>query len=65
VIGHDGGAVVPASAALLLTLTTLLIVLTPLGALFSRRFEQTVEEGTGGPRPASAPAKGARRPEGR
>jgi hypothetical protein len=65
VIGHDGGTVVPASAALLLTLTTLLIVLTPLGALFSRRFEQTVEEGIGGPRPASAPAKGARRPEGR
>jgi hypothetical protein len=65
VIGHDGGTVVPASAALLLTLTTLLIVLTPLGALFSRRFEQSVEEGTGGPRPASAPAKGARRPEGR
>ena len=38
VIGPDGGAVVPASAALLLALTTLLTVLTPLGALFSRRF---------------------------
>jgi hypothetical protein len=50
---------------LLLTLTTLLTVLTPLGALFSRRFVQTVEEQTGGPRPASAPARGARRPEGR
>ena len=65
VIGHDGGRVVPASAALLLTLTTLLTVLTPLGALFSRRFVQTIEEETGGPRPASAPARGARRPEGR
>ena len=65
VIGHDGGTVVPASAALLLTLTTLLTVLTPLGALFSRRFMQTVEEETGGPRAASAPARGARRPEGR
>ena len=64
VIGHDGGTVVPASAALLLTLTTLLTVLTPLGALFSRRFVQTVEEETGGPGPASAP-RGARRPEGR
>jgi hypothetical protein len=65
VIGHDGGTVVPASAALLLTLTTLLTVLTPLGALFSRRFVQTIEEESGGPRPASAPARGARRPEGR
>ena len=64
VIGHDSGTVVPASAALLLALTTLLIVLTPLGALFSRRFVQTIEEETGGPRPARAPA-GARRPEGR
>jgi len=65
VIGHDGGTVVPASAALLLALTTLLTVLTPLGALFSRRFFQTVEEETGGPRPTGAPARGARRTEGR
>jgi hypothetical protein len=65
VIGHDSGTVVPASAALLLMLTTLLTVLSPLGALFSRRFMQTVEEETGGPRPASAPARGARRPGGR
>jgi hypothetical protein len=65
VIGHDGGTVVPASAALLLTLTTLLTVLTPLGALFSHRFVQAVEDETGGPRPASAPARGARRPESR
>lgn len=65
VIGHDSGTVVPASAALLLALTTLLIVLTPLGALFSRRFVQTIEEESGGPRPARAPARGSRRPEGR
>ena len=65
VIGNDGGTVVPASAALLLAMTTLLTVLTPLGALFSRRFVQTIEEETGGPRPASAPARGARRPESR
>jgi hypothetical protein len=64
VIGSDAGTVVPASAALLLALTTLLTVLTPLGALFSRRFVQTVEEESGRPRPASAPARGARRPEG-
>jgi hypothetical protein len=65
VIGHDGGTVVPASAAVLLALTTLLTVLTPLGAIFSRRFVQTVEEESGGPRPASAPARGSRRPGGR
>ena len=65
VIGHDSGTVVPASAALLLALTTLLIVLTPLGALFSRRFVQTIEEESGGPRPARAPARGSRRPGGR
>ena len=65
VIGHDGGTVVPVSAGLLLALTTLLTVLTPLGALFSRRFVQTVEEESGGPRPASAPARGTRRPESR
>jgi hypothetical protein len=65
VIGNDGGTVVPASAALLLAMTTLLTVLTPLGALFSRRFVQTIEEETGGPRPASAPVRGARRPESR
>jgi hypothetical protein len=65
VIGHDGGTVVPASALLLIALITLLTVLTPLGALFSRRFFQTVEEESGGPRPASAPAKGARRSGGR
>ena len=65
VIGHDGGTVVPASAALLLALTALLTVLTPLGALFSRRFVQTIEEETGGPRPANVPGRGDRRPEGR
>ena len=64
VIGHDGGTVVPASAALLLALTTLLTVLTPLGALFSRRFVQTVEEETRRseagerPRAGSSPARG-------
>jgi hypothetical protein len=63
VIGPEGGTVVPASAAMLLALTTLLTVLTPLGALFSRRFTQTIEEETGRARPASAPARGARRHE--
>jgi hypothetical protein len=63
IIGPEGGTVVPASAAMLLALTTLLTVLTPLGALFSRRFTQTIEEETGRARPASAPARGARRHE--
>ena len=61
VLGPDGGAVVPVSALFLLALTALLTVLTPLGALFSRRFFQTVEEESGGPGPARAPARGARR----
>jgi hypothetical protein len=63
VIGQDGGAVVPASAVLLLGLTTLMTVLTPLVALFSRRFFQTMEEETGGPALASVPQRGAHRPE--
>ncbi len=61
VIGHDGGAVVPVSAAVLLTVTVLLTVLTPLGALFSRRFHQTVEEESGAPRSVRTPARGSRR----
>jgi hypothetical protein len=61
VLGPDGGAVVPLSAVFLLALTALLTVLTPLAALFSRRFFQTVEEESGGQRPARAPARGARR----
>jgi hypothetical protein len=61
VLSHDGGFIVPLSAALLLALTVLLTVAAPLGALFARRFVQTVEEESGGPKPASAPARGARR----
>lgn len=61
VLGEHGGLVVPVSAAILLATTVMLTVLAPLGALFSRRFVQTVEEESGGPPPARAPAKGARR----
>ncbi|MBA3450451.1 MAG: hypothetical protein H0T18_04485 [Chloroflexia bacterium] len=61
VIGHDGGAVVPVTAAALLAITILLTVLTPLGALFSRRFFQTVEEESGSPRAVRVPARGSRR----
>lgn len=45
VLGADGGTVVPLGAALLLAVTALLTVLTPLAALFSRRFFQIVETG--------------------
>jgi hypothetical protein len=58
---QDGGAIVPVSAGVLLAVTALLIVLTPVGALFSRRFFQTVAEESGERRPASVPARGARR----
>jgi hypothetical protein len=61
IIGHDGGTVVPLSAILILAVTALLTVLTPLGALISQRFVQTVEEESGGPGLARVPARGARR----
>jgi hypothetical protein len=63
VTGQDAGAVVPVCAVILLAVTALLTVLTPLGALFSRRFFQTVEDESGPPKPASVPVKGARRPD--
>jgi hypothetical protein len=59
VAGYDGGAVVPLCAAILLATTALLTVLTPLAALFSRRFFQTVEEESGVPKPAQVPPRGA------
>jgi hypothetical protein len=65
VIGYASGAVVILCAVLLLALTALLTVLTPLGALFSRRFFQTVEEETGGTRPAPVPPRGSRRQDAR
>jgi hypothetical protein len=61
VIGQDAGAIMPLSAALLLAETALLTVLTPLAALFARRFFQTVEDEAAEPRPISVPPRGARR----
>lgn len=63
VVSHQGGLVVPVSAAFLLALTVLLTVLAPLGALFSRRFFQTIQEETSQTRTASVPVRGARRRE--
>jgi hypothetical protein len=60
VVGDQNGLVVPVSAMFLLALTVLLIVIAPLGALFSRRFVQTVEEESGVATVARAPEKGAR-----
>jgi hypothetical protein len=64
VIGYGAGAVVPACAFLLIAVTALLTVLAPLGALFSSRFMQTVDEASGGSRAPRAPARGARRSDG-
>jgi hypothetical protein len=65
VLGHDAGRVVPVCAAVLLTVTALLTVMTPLAALFSRRFFQAVEEESGGLNPISVPPRGARRSDDR
>ena len=60
-LGRYGGAVVPVCAALLLAVTALLTVLTPLAALFSRRFFQTVEDRLAPTHLGNAPETGARR----
>lgn len=65
VIGESAGLIVPSSAVLLLAAAVILTVVAPLGALFSQRFFQTVEEESGGPGTARVPEKGARRQEGR
>ncbi|MFN8593991.1 MAG: hypothetical protein U0031_21260 [Thermomicrobiales bacterium] len=62
VLGPHGGTIVPVCAGLLLALTALLTVLTPLASLISRRFLQTVADETVGYR-LSAPERGARRAE--
>ena len=61
VSGTDSGAIVPFCAAILLATTALLTVLTPLLALFSRRFLQTVDDASGGPKPPPIPPRGAAR----
>jgi hypothetical protein len=45
----------------LLATTALLTVLTPLLALFSRRFLQTIDDESGGPKPLPVPPRGAAR----
>jgi hypothetical protein len=65
VAGNGSGAIVPLCAAILLTTTALLTVLTPLLALFSHRFLHTVEDEAGGPKPPPAPPRGATRADSR
>jgi len=65
VSGTDSGAIVPICAAILLATTALLTVLTPLLALFGRRFLQTVDDESGGPKPLPVPPRGAVRSDAR
>jgi hypothetical protein len=59
VSGDNSGVIVPVCAAILLATTALMTVLTPLLALFGRRFLQTVEEESGGPKSPPIPPRGA------
>jgi hypothetical protein len=61
IVGPGSGAVVPICAALLIGLIALLTVFAPIGALFSRRFFQTVDEQSGVTRPTPVPPRGSRR----
>lgn len=61
VIGPEAGFVSYASLAVVLLATLAMVIAAPFGAVFTRRFFQTVEERSGTPTPASVPPRGARR----
>lgn len=61
VAAESSGAIVPFCAAILLASTALMTVLTPLLALFSHRFLQTVDEESGGVKAPPVPPRGAAR----
>lgn len=61
VIGPDAGFISYFSITLVLVAGLCLVAAAPLGALFTRRFFQTVDEKSGIATPASVPRKGARR----
>jgi hypothetical protein len=61
VIGPDAGFVSYLCLVLVLVAVLCLVISAPLGALFTRRFFQTVDEKAGIATPASVPRKGARR----
>jgi hypothetical protein len=61
VVGPEAGFVSYASLAVVLLATLWMVVSAPFGAVFTRRFFQTVEERSGTTTPASVPQRGARR----
>ena len=61
VIGPDAGLVSYGSLGIVLLATLCMLMVAPVGAVFTRRFFQTVEEKSGTSTPASVPQRGARR----
>ncbi len=61
VIGPEAGFISYFSLAVVLVATLGMLISAPLGAVFTRRFFQTVEEKSGTQAPASVPQRGARR----
>lgn len=61
VIGPEAGFISYFSLTLVLVAALSLMVFAPIGALFTRRFFQTVDERSGIPTPANVPKRGARR----
>lgn len=61
VIGPDPGFISYLSLTAVLVTALGLMILAPIGALFTRRFFQTVDERAGTATPASVPLRGARR----
>lgn len=61
VIGPEAGFISFVSLGLVLAAAMCLMISAPLGALFTRRFFQTVDEKSGIATPASVPQRGARR----
>ena len=61
VIGPEAGFISYLSITLVLVAALSVMALAPIGALFTRRFFQTVDERSGLPTPANVPQRGARR----
>jgi hypothetical protein len=61
VIGPEAGFISYGSLGVILAATLIMVITSPFGAVFTRRFFQTVEEKSGTPTPASVPPRGARR----
>lgn len=61
VIGPEAGFISYVSLSVILAATLIMVITSPLGAVFIRRFFQTVEEKSGKTATASVPQRGARR----